>query len=180
MSKLSSHQRSKRAAVCVVCSTSLLILLLVGSAGAARPAQAPVLGQALGGAAQEILTVPFILGPAGVQTANSYSGPTAVAVMGTGMASGSQLSDAFYIFTDYEGNPIEPWHPTEFFNWTLWINGGPADYLVNPIPPYNPKHVYVFSITAPGGPLTFAVGDAGVADNSGEYQIGVRALRRLP
>lgn len=180
MRSLTCGQRSKRTAAWAMGSALLLVLLLAGGVWAARPAQEPVLGQALGGVAKEILTVPFILGPAGVQTANSYNGPTAIAVMGVGQASGSQLSDAFYIFTDYEGNPVEPWHPTEFFNWTLWINGGPADNFVDPIPPYNPEHIYVFAITAPGGLLTFAVGDAGTDDNSGEYQIGVRALRRLP
>lgn len=180
MSSFTGNRRSRRRAAWALCSALCAVLLLAGSVWAARPAQEPVLGQVLGGAAKEILTVPFVLGPAGVQTVNSYNGPTALAVMGVGQASGSQLSDAFYIFTDYAGNPVEPWHPTEFFNWTLWINGGPADSLVNPIPPYNPEHVYVFAITAPAGPLTFAVGDAGTDDNSGEYQVGVRALRRLP
>jgi len=179
MSSRIIRQRSKRAAVCAMCSAALLVLLLSGSAWAARPAQEPVLGQVLGGVAREILTVPFSLGPAGVQTANAYSGPTAVAVMGIGQASGSQWSDAFYIFTDYDGNPVEPYHPTEFYNWMLWINGGPADNFVNPIPLYNPEHIYVFTINAPGGPLAFAVGDAGTGDNTGEYQIGVRDLRHL-
>jgi hypothetical protein len=156
----------------------LLVLLAAGAVSAGRNAQWPVLGQVLGGVPKEILTVPFVNGPAGVQTINAYSGPTAIAVMGVGQASGSQWSDAFYIFTDYEGNPIEPWHPTEFFNWVLWINGGPADAFVNPIPPYNPDHVYVFTIDAPGGPLTLAVGDAGTDDNTGQYDIGLRQLRR--
>lgn len=179
MRKRTFGRRHARAVVWAICGAALAVLLLTGSAWATRSAQEPVLDQALGGAAREILTVPFVLGPAGVQTVNSYSGPTAVAVAGVGAASGSALSDAFYIFTDYDGNPVEPYHPTEFYNWTLWINGGPADNFVNPIPPYNPRHIYVFTITAPGGPLTFAVGDAGTYDNSGEYQIGVRDVRRL-
>lgn len=43
-------------------------------------------------------------------------------------------------------------------------------------PPYNPDHLYVFQIDVPERPLTFAVGDAGTGDNSGEYQIVVRDL----
>ncbi len=135
-------------------------------------------GKAAGGRTNEALTVPFVFGDVGVQTVNSYSGRVLVKVRGTGQASGTSWGDAFYIFTDWDGNPVEPWHPTEWFNWTLWINGGPVDVFVDPIPPYNPDHVYVFQIDAPEGPLTFAVGDSYVGDNAGEYQIVVRDLPR--
>jgi hypothetical protein len=133
-------------------------------------------GQAGGGLIHETLTVPFVNGDVGVQTVNSYSGRVLVKVRGTGQASSTEWSDAFYIFTDDEGNPVEPWHITEGYNFTLWINGGPADAFVDPIPPYNPNHVYVFQIDAPEGSLTFAVGDAYAVDNTGEYQIVVRDL----
>jgi hypothetical protein len=122
----------------------------------------------------ETLTVPFRLGVAGVMTAIKYRGQVAVTVSGVGQAAGSQWSDAFYIYTDGNGNPITPWHPTEYYNWTLWINGGPADYLVNPIPPYSPHHLYIFNLTVPGGPLTFAVGDTLTDDNTGEYRVIIR------
>jgi hypothetical protein len=124
----------------------------------------------------ETLIVPFVYGDAGVQTVNSYSGLVQVAVRGTGQASATEWSDAFYIFTDAQGSPVEPYHPDGWFNFTLWINGGPADSFVDPIPPYNPAHVYVFYIVVPEGPLTFAVGDAYTIDNSGEYQVFVRDL----
>ncbi len=52
--------------------------------------------------------------------------------------------------------------PDEFYNFTLWINGGPADAYVDPIPPYNPRHIYVFIIDASAARWTFAVGDAGI------------------
>ena len=132
--------------------------------------------QAGGGLTHEALTVPFANGNVGVQTVNSYSGRVLVKVRGIGQASGSEWSDAFYIFTDSEGNPVEPWHLTEEYNFTLWINGGPVDAFVDPIPPYNPDHVYVFQIDAPEGPLTFAVADAYTSDKAGEYQIVVRDL----
>ena len=135
-----------------------------------------VAGQAGGGLTNEMLTVPFAEGDVGVQTVNSYSGRVLVKVRGTGQAAGTQWSDAFYLFTDDQGNPVEPWHIPGGFNFTLWINGGPVDDFVDPIPPYNPDHVYVFQIDVPEGPLTFAVGDSYTVDNAGEYQIVVRDL----
>ena len=83
----------------------------------------------------------------------------------------TQWSDAFYIYTDSSGQPIEPWHPTEFYNWTLWINGGPADNSIQDVPLYNAEHAYTFSIDASGNPLTFAVGDTLTNDNTGAYTV---------
>lgn len=90
---------------------------------------------------------------------------------GTGQAAATRRSDAFYIYTDLAGQPITPFHLNGDF--TLWINGGPADDFVQPIPPFRDDHVYNFQITAPGGPLTFAVGDTFTADNTGAYTVEV-------
>jgi hypothetical protein len=133
-------------------------------------------GQPGSGVISETLAVPFENGIVGVQTVNSYSGRVQVKITGIGQASGAEWSDAFYIFADSDGNPIEPYHPAELYNFTLWINGGPADLFVDPIPSYKPSHRYTFRIDAPAGPLTFAVGDLGVEDNAGEYEIVVRDL----
>jgi hypothetical protein len=146
----------------------IVAILSLPAAAMASPAER--------GRTSERLTVPFANGDVGVQTVNSYSDRVLVKVRGIGQASGTEWSDAFYIFTDGAGNPVEPWHPMEFYNWTLWINGGPVDAFVDPIPPYNPDHVYVFHIYAPERPLTFAVGDTGTGDNAGEYEIVVRDL----
>ena len=124
----------------------------------------------------EILTVPFQYGTVGVQTSQSYAGTVSITVAGVGQASGTEWSDAFYIYTDSFGNPVNPWHPTWFYNFTLWINGGPADSFVQPIPPYNDAHIYNFSIIAPGGPLTFAVGDVVGVDNSGAYTVAITRI----
>lgn len=124
----------------------------------------------------ETLTVPFTLGATGVSTVQSYLGPVTITVSGVGQANGSSYSDAFYIYTDGAGNPIDPIHfpaPDFFYDWSLWINGGPADDDVQPIPTYDPGHIYTFAITAPGGPLTFAVGDTGTGDNTGAYTVTV-------
>jgi hypothetical protein len=159
-----------KAKLIVVLLALLLMLLLpattmVGSAAAPRTV--------------ERLTVQFVNGVQGVQTVNRFSGQILIKVTGIGQASGSQWSDAFYVFTDYDGKPMEPWHPEEFYNFTLWINGGPVDVVLGEIPPYNPRHVYVFTINALEGPLTFAVGDTYTIDNTGEYQVLVRTLPRL-
>jgi hypothetical protein len=135
-----------------------------------------MVGQAESGLTHEALTVPFTNGDVGVTTENSYSGRVLVKVRGIGQAAGTAWSDAFYLFTDGEGNPVEPWQAEPPFNFTLWINGGPVDAFVDPIPPYNPDHVYVFQIDAPEGLLTFAVGDCYTIDNAGEYEIVVRDL----
>lgn len=124
-------------------------------------------------ATAETLTVAFTNGTAGVQTTRSYTGTVAVTISGVGQASGTARSDAFYVYTDYSGQPITPVHPIAFYNWTLWINGGPADNFVQPIPPYNPDHEYTFTISVSGGPLTFAVGDTRVGDNTGAYMVSI-------
>ena len=167
-------QRQTQAPFWAMCSAALLILLLTGNAWAAGSAQESMAGTTQGGVTSESLTVPFRLGAAGVQTMNSYGGRTQVKVRGTGQASNTEWSDAFYIFTNAQGDPVDPYHPEDWF--MLWINGVPVDAFVDRIPPYNPSHVYVFQISAPGGPLTFAVGDLGIDDNAGEYQIVVRDL----
>jgi hypothetical protein len=172
MNRTAFDRRRKRALLGALCITALLATLMAGNLWAAGAERERMAGRAT----TEVLTVPFVQGDAGVWTANSYSGVVRVKVRGTGQASGPAYSDAFYIFTDGEGNPIEPFHPDPLFNWTLWINGGPADLYVNPIPPYNPEHVYVFDIVAPGGPLNFAVGNSYTADNTGSYKVAVRGM----
>lgn len=156
-------------------TTKLIVVLLVIATLLLLPMTSAA-GKAKGGRTTERLTVPFEYGNIGVQTLNSFSGLVLVKVSGIGQASGTQWSDAFYVFTDYDGNPMEPWHPEEFFNFTLWINGGPVDAFLDQIPPYNPRHIYVFQIKVPPGPLTFAVGDAYTIDNRGQYQVVVRGL----
>lgn len=145
----------------------LVSLLAVSpSVVAATPAQ--------GAADGETITVPFANGTLGVATRHSYTGPVTIVISGVGQAGGSAWSDAFYVYTDLSGQPIQPIHyATLFYDWTLWINGAPADRFLRPIPPYNPRHTYTFTIHAPGGPLRFAVGDTLTSDNSGAYSVRV-------
>jgi len=122
---------------------------------------------------REALTVFFKDGAKGVSTESLYSGYVTIIVQGTGRASGAQKSDAFYVFTDFNGESIKPMRYAELNNFTLWINGEPADMFVDPIPPYNSDHVYEFTIKAPDGKLVFAVGDVYVADNDGYYTVQI-------
>lgn len=127
-------------------------------------------------AASETLSVPFVLGVNGVQTEHAFSGPIRIDVSGSGQAAGSQLSDAFYIFADENGQPLPtPYHVYAFYTFGLFINGGPADAYVAAIPAYNPSHAYTISVFAPGGRLTFGfgVGDAVTADNSGAFTVTI-------
>ena len=126
-------------------------------------------------AAGETLTVPFSLGTTGVTTSQTYSGPVTITVSGFGQAASTQNSDAFYIFTDDWGQPVPPFHVADYYNFGLWINGGPVDNWVSPIPPYRADHTYSFAIHAPGNRLTFAfgVGDAFTFDNAGAFTVAI-------
>lgn len=122
---------------------------------------------------QETIKVPFESGTSGVQTTQSYDGEITVSVSGVGQASGTEWSDAFYIFTNSAGQPVEPYHPLEYYNFTLWIEGGPADIHVKPIPEYNEAHTYVFFLRSSGNPINFGVGDVFTIDNTGHYTITI-------
>jgi hypothetical protein len=122
---------------------------------------------------QETLTVSFQDGVSGTSTTYDYYGTVLIVAEGEGQAASAKWSDPFYIFTDMNGQKIAPWHPTEFYNWTLWINGEPVDSFIESIPPYNSNHTYKFLIYAPGGYLTFAVGDTQPSDNNGYFTITI-------
>ena len=139
---------------------------------------APVTAHA---AAPEKLTAPFSGGRTAVTTQNAYtSGDVALKVSGVGQASGTQCSDAFYVFAEASetagqcGASITP-VPAAIFG--LFINGQPAEnFMVTATPPFRKNHKYRFVITITGDPvkLTFGVGDLFVADNTGQYRISVR------
>ncbi len=114
-------------------------------------------------------------GPYAVASQQQYSGLTTITVSDIGQASGTQYSDAFYLLTDYNGNPINPVHPTLYYNWVLWVNGQHAENLIpgQQVPSYRGDHTYTFQINAPGGYLTFGIGDVGTGDNTGSYTIHI-------
>lgn len=128
----------------------------------------------------ETLVVPFRGGIRGVPTHNAYNGTVFVTVSGVGVASGLSMSDAFYIFTDAAGNPITPYVPNGYYNWTLWIDGGPATRFVSPVPAYNPSHRYQFTLQGIGQPILFAIGDYATADNTGALFVTVESATPSP
>ncbi len=122
----------------------------------------------------ETIVVPFVDGPSGVQTTQSYSGPITLTVSGVGHLAGCQFSDAFYLYADCNDNPYTPpQHYTGRDNFGLQINLNQVDTLVQPVPTYRPDHTYTFPFTAPGGPLTLGGGDDGTYDNAGQYTVTI-------
>jgi hypothetical protein len=120
----------------------------------------------------EKVLVAYVEGVRGATTDLSYSGPVQLTIEGTGKASGSAQSDAFYIFTDNQGEPIPPQYPQD---WILTINSKPARYFTKNqnLPDYDPDHVYQVDISAPGGPLQFGIDDGYTPDNSGSLLISI-------
>lgn len=120
----------------------------------------------------ETVSVPFT--SSGVPTTNTYQGKVTITVSGTGEASQTMQSDAFYIFTDINGNSVTPFHPYRDC-YVLDINGQPADHFTT-LPFYNANqnHTYTFTINAPGGVLTFDECDGNRTDNFGSYTIQVQ------
>ncbi len=120
----------------------------------------------------ESLVVPFKGGVQAVTTGHTYSGAVTLTVSGIGQASGTSYTDAFYVLTDYAGNPVPPTVPN---GWTLTINGNLAKNLIpgQQVPPYRSDHSYTFQINAPGGRLTFGVSDTGTYDNTGSYSVSI-------
>lgn len=144
-----------------------------GTPGTAAPTPPPT-NTPIALCTREELSAPFTGGPRAATSSESYSGLTTVVASGTGQAAGTQLSDAFYIFTDLLGNPVPPRHPTGQDSQVLTINGAPPDAMIEgPVPEYRNDHVYTFNVTAPGGRLDFGVGDTWTADNAGEYVIRI-------
>jgi serine/threonine protein kinase len=118
----------------------------------------------------ETFMVPFTDGIAGVSTQHSYSGTVQVTVSGTGQTASTKWSDAFYIYTDSSGNPLNP--PFHASCWVMTINGQSTNAFVS-TPAYQGSHSYTFTMTAPGGPLSFGVCDGVPTDNTGSYTVTV-------
>ena len=120
-------------------------------------------------AREPTLTVAFASGGNEATTKKEYKGPVTITIKGSGQAAGKKYSDAFYIYTDEQGNPITPTRVPVFA--TLCINEKPSSEFVQPIPPYSETHMYTVTVNAPGGHLTFGVCDDNLSDNTGSFTI---------
>lgn len=120
----------------------------------------------------EELQVFYSQGLPGSRSEYSYSGPVNLTIEGSGRASGSAYSDAFYLYTDGEGRSITPEYPQD---WILTINSKLAQTFIGDqvVPPYSPDHVYNVEIIAPGGELQFGIDDGYTADNDGSMHITI-------
>lgn len=124
---------------------------------------------------REVIAVPFNAGLVGTTSVNAYTGTITIQVEGMGISSGTRFNDAFYIFTDSNGNPVTPFNPDPqgIAGSTLWIDGHSAFFTVSPTPTYQPSHIYSFTWQANGSPINFANGDGIVSDNSGSYRVTI-------
>jgi len=129
----------------------------------------------------ETLTAPFVNGPNGATTTRSYTGNVTITVSGYGSSGGSQVGDAFYIFTDNSGNPSTPVHPADF-HFSLCINNQSVNTFVPQTPPYRSDHTYQFTISVGNSlqQLTFGICDTYTVDNSGSFSITVKGTSAQP
>ncbi|MGD8634025.1 MAG: hypothetical protein PVF85_10675 [Anaerolineales bacterium] len=120
----------------------------------------------------EELQVFYSEGLPGTNSTFPYSGLVNLTIEGSGRASGSAYSDAFYLYTNGEARSIEPEHPQD---WILAINSRLAHTYTKEqrVPPYSPDHVYNLEIIAPGGTLQFGIDDGYAADNDGMLNITI-------
>ncbi|HLX57592.1 MAG TPA: serine/threonine-protein kinase [Ktedonobacteraceae bacterium] len=108
----------------------------------------------------------------GVSTQNTYNGMVSITINGSGQASSTQWSDAFYIYTDTSGNNLPTPHTATC--WVLFINGKTADASVG-LPSYNSSHVYTVSMNlSQPATINFGVCDGNSSDNYGYYTITVQ------
>jgi hypothetical protein len=120
----------------------------------------------------EKVLISYSDGLPGTQTEYSYSGLVLLTIEGSGQASGSAQSDAFYIFTDASGNTIPPEYPQD---WILTINSKLAHRFIKDwaVPDYSPDHIYQVEVIAPGEPLYLGIDDGYTPDNTGWLLVSI-------
>ncbi len=123
---------------------------------------------------EESLVVPFDkLQP--TLTRYKYHNKVMLIISGTGQAGGKSYSDAFYLYTDEQGEPY-PVPAKEAFD--LEIDGQRAIITLglrkNP-PPLSSDHIYTvtYDVGATPRQIAFRISDRVVSDNTGEFMIKV-------
>ena len=124
----------------------------------------------------ETLVVPFDDGAA-ITSQYEYWNNVRIVVEGAGQVAGSAYSDAFYLYADADGQPLE--NPQTAASG-LEIDGKRAiDSIEGDPPPYNDDHLYAVLYDA--GPrarhLTFRITGGGSADNPGSLTITLVELK---
>jgi hypothetical protein len=126
----------------------------------------------------ETLVIPFDRGEP-TTTEFYYWDKVRLVIEGTGQVAGTAYSDAFYLYTDANGQPLET-PQTGMFD--LEIDGERAIKalgLTDEPPPYEQKHLYAVIYDA--GPrarrITFRISDESAGDNTGALTITVVQLK---
>lgn len=119
----------------------------------------------------ETVNVPFSIPRGiGVDSVQAYSGLITFIVSGVGQSSGTAFNDAFYIYKYVSFPASEPYHLDEF---NLYIDGVSAASRIGYVPAYRSDHRYIFQLDVGSRPrrLNFAIGDANVSDNTGQFTV---------
>src|SRR5690606_9527610 len=105
------------------------------------------------------------------RTQRYYTGRVTIQTEGIMHASGTSISDGYYILTTYDGRSVEPIPANEF---SLYVNGRQISEIAPR--PYQNLSTYQFTIDVGMTPqrLSFAIGDRYLADNAGFFRIGVQ------
>jgi hypothetical protein len=126
----------------------------------------------------EVLTIPFNRYESTLTT-QKYSGTITLTISGTGQAGGNSYSDAFYLYTEENGQPRTP-PMTEAFD--LEIDGQRAIIALglrqNP-PPYSTSHVYQVTYNVGSTPrqIAFRISDLIVTDNRGSFTVKISSAK---
>jgi hypothetical protein len=108
-------------------------------------------------------------------TQHDFRGKVRLIIAGTGQVEGTADSDAFYRYTDDQGQPLDPPQPSAF---PLKIDGQPATDLAETPLDYQDDHVYtlIYDAGSDSHAISFGLSDSDARDNTGELTIDVVPL----
>jgi hypothetical protein len=146
----------------------------------------------------ETLGATFTAADGGSST-GAYSGFVLLTVSGFGQSLGTQLNDAFYLYTDGAGNPIAPFHDASYYqvnfastplvpldptrnatNFIVFDVDAGTEVAPGYVPTYRGDHTYAFIVnTALVNPSTlhFGTSNGVFFDNTGSYSIEITQLQ---
>lgn len=148
----------------------------------------------------ETLRVPFYT--TAISTTEKYEGLLLVSVSGSGQSLSTAQNDAFYVFTNTDGDKIVPYNDSRFyqlaasdeplFNWNMGLPNvgseiknsivfdvdGNVAVEGSYVPEFQRDHKYNFVVDlgTESNFLNFGVSDGRFGDNSGAYNITIAQL----
>jgi len=146
---------------------ALLALVLIGtfSSSGSKPKSTP---------SPDRVTVPLNR-VISTLTQHEFRGKVRLIIAGTGQIEGTALSDAFFRYTDDQGQPLDPPQASAF---PLKIDGTPAtDVSAEPFE-YQEDHVYtlIYDAGSDSHAISLGLSDPNARDNTGEFTIDVVPL----